>query len=668
MQSGAGVDQQRGDGNHHCRWAAVWAPVGLILLGGIAYSPSFSGQFVFDDQSAIVGNTSLDNWSTGWTAARTSSRWLGDLTFLANVQCLGRDPAGFHAVNFAIHLVTGLVLFALLRWTLLRPQFSWSASPWNISDDQRHTWCEGLAFTIAALWTVHPLTTQGVTYIVQRYEQLAACWTLLSLWCYAWGSERRRPWLWNGLAAGCVLLALGAKQTGIAAPILAALYERVCFQESWGTRCRRRGLFYVLCLPLMFLAISGVVPPPPSTEKIATAQPVESVASISAKLVDNEDFAGFDYDAVSPWEYLRSQGNVLCHYVGLAVVPWRLCFDYAWPVAETPAEWLPGFVAVGVVFAVGTILWCRGSPWGFLILGPFLCLGPTSSIIPIRDLAVEHRVYLALAFWITTFVVGGSWLIARTVLDSHQRTRWQRVILAVLLLTATARTALRNGDYAREARLWERATDCAPQNFRAFYNWGHALLREGLAAEAVQPLQQAIALSRLPQNQRFITANELAQNHNRLGTAWHQSGDLVAALREYDLAVALDPGSGILYHNRANARAILGEVAAAATDYVKAAELLPRDAQVRFDHGNLFAQQRQHTEAVKQYTEALDRNPQWIDALINRGTVQIEAGRIEAGYRDLQAALRALPKRDPRIANVQTWLQAVEAELSQGRE
>lgn len=668
MPSGAGVGQQHGDGRPRDRWASVWAGIGLLLLGCGAYAPSFAGQFVFDDHPAIVANSSLDAWATGIAAARTSSRWLGDLTFLANVQWFGRDPVGFHAVNLAIHLVTGLALFALVRWTLLRTQFTWSAPPWNVAAEQHSRWCLALAFAIAALWTVHPLTTQGVTYIVQRYEQLAACWSVLALWCYAWGSERRRPWLWNGLAAGCVMLALGSKQTGIGAPVLAALYERVFFQDSWGTRCRRRGAFYLLCLPLMGFALSGVVP---SSLPVAStpASRVEASGTLtSARLVENEDFAGFDYQAVSSWEYLRSQGNVLCHYVGLAAVPWRLCFDYAWPVAETASEWLPGFTAVGLVFVMGVALWCRGSPWGFLILGPYICLGPTSSIVPIRDLAVEHRVYLALAFWMALFVIGGAWIIARTTINARQRTRRQAAILAVLLTAATFRTAFRNMDYANEARLWQRATESAPQNARAYYNWGHSLLRDGFAAEAVAPLQRAIELNKLPQNQRFITANELAQNHNRLGTAWHQSGDIAAALREYDLAVGYDPGSGIIYHNRANARAIAGEFVAAAADYVKAAELLPKDAQVRCDYGNLFAQQQRHAEAVTEYTAALDRNPQLIDALIHRGTIQIEAGQLEAGYRDLRAAQQALPRQDPRLANVQQWLQVIETLPAPDRE
>ena len=46
-----------------------------------------------------------------------------------------------------------------------------------------------LAFFIAALWAVHPLETQAVTYIYQRIEAMMGMFALASLYCFVRGIQ-----------------------------------------------------------------------------------------------------------------------------------------------------------------------------------------------------------------------------------------------------------------------------------------------------------------------------------------------------------------------------------------------------------------------------------------------------------------------------------------------
>ena len=50
-----------------------------------------------------------------------------------------------------------------------------------------------LAFAVALLWTVHPLQTEAVTYIVQRTESLMGLFYLLTLYCFIRGAECQTP-------------------------------------------------------------------------------------------------------------------------------------------------------------------------------------------------------------------------------------------------------------------------------------------------------------------------------------------------------------------------------------------------------------------------------------------------------------------------------------------
>jgi hypothetical protein len=85
-----------------------------------------------------------------------------------------------------VHVVTTLLLYGVVRRTLLLPSFG------NRYDKNAAT----LALTIALIWTVHPLNTQAVTYIIQRSEAMMACGFLGCWYCYIRSTSSPRKWLW----------------------------------------------------------------------------------------------------------------------------------------------------------------------------------------------------------------------------------------------------------------------------------------------------------------------------------------------------------------------------------------------------------------------------------------------------------------------------------------
>ena len=93
----------------------------------------------------------------------------------------GTAVVGYHVTNLAIHVIAALLLFAVVRRTLLLSlHHSLRSATW-------------LACSIALLWAVHPLQTESVTYVIQRAESLAAMLYLLTLYCVIRGAERAGP-------------------------------------------------------------------------------------------------------------------------------------------------------------------------------------------------------------------------------------------------------------------------------------------------------------------------------------------------------------------------------------------------------------------------------------------------------------------------------------------
>ncbi len=159
----------------------VFLAAGLVVLAAVAaFSNSFTGPFVFDDLEAITDNPTIRQLWPIWKplcppsgGETVSDRPVLNLSLAINYAVSGCDVRGYHVTNLAIHLLAALLLFGVLRRTLLLPLL---ADRWAPA-------ATPLALAIALLWAVHPLQTESVTYIVQRAESLMGLFYLLTLYC-----------------------------------------------------------------------------------------------------------------------------------------------------------------------------------------------------------------------------------------------------------------------------------------------------------------------------------------------------------------------------------------------------------------------------------------------------------------------------------------------------
>lgn len=175
----------------------------LIVLAGMwAYSNSLDGVFVLDDVRAIVLNPTLHSFSDAFSPppqSTVSGRPIANLSFAIN-RTFGDGPRSFHVANIAIHVLAALLVFGVVRRTLLTtPMYS------RFGDVSAP-----LAFAVALIWVVHPLTTSAVTYVVQRVESLMALFYLLTVYAAIRAvtapSERDHRRLWAAIAiVSCAL-------------------------------------------------------------------------------------------------------------------------------------------------------------------------------------------------------------------------------------------------------------------------------------------------------------------------------------------------------------------------------------------------------------------------------------------------------------------------------
>lgn len=512
--------------------ARRWGWTAVAAVGLLAYANTFQAPFIFDGKNYIEDNPKIrafaalrergawptrDDWEQLYRFAPT--RVLGNLTFAVNHGLAGYDPISWHATSLAIHIVAGWAFYgaarAALRSPKLPPRYGAAA--------------ERLALVTALLWTAHPLCTQSVTYLYQRFESLMGMFCLLVVYAtarYA-ATERLR---WAVLGVGACLLGMASKEVMITAPLVVLWYDRVFLAESFAELFRRRGGYY-FALACTWLLSAYLI------RETKSAYPNAGI---------------LDYTRVTAQEYALAQTGVVLHYFRLVVWPWNQNIDYAWkaPVVwklgerwPSAVDWralLPPLAAMTILLAT-TAVWIFHRPaLGFLAGTVLLVLAPTSSFAPIVDLAFEHRMYLPSAAAVALVVVCGYEAIGRMLRRlgrSEDDVETVRLVTSWIVIAAlVVLTLRRNHDYRSHTALWRDVCLKAPHNPRAAYNYGVYLQLEGSRPNDPvidQAIEQYFATLALDPN--------YADAHLNLGALYAWRGDPTKAEAHYQELLKLRP-------------------------------------------------------------------------------------------------------------------------------
>jgi len=168
----------------------------VVVCTVVAYLNSLGGRFVMDDRCEIADNPAIRSLVPPWRAMlggrNMPARPLPYLSFAVDHAVWGPGPFGYHVTNLVIHTCAALALFAFTRLTLLSPRLRGRFGEHATS----------LATCIAAIWAVHPLGTQAVTYVYQRLESMTGmlCLAALAAFAQAAATGWRPRWL-----VACVL-------------------------------------------------------------------------------------------------------------------------------------------------------------------------------------------------------------------------------------------------------------------------------------------------------------------------------------------------------------------------------------------------------------------------------------------------------------------------------
>ena len=494
------------------------------------------------------------------------------------------------------------------------------------------------------LWTLHPLNTEVVDYLMQRTESMMAAFYLLTIYASlrastppgiaaslspGAASTSLSPGRWLILGVLSCAAGMASKESMVTAPLVVWIFDRIFLFPSWRDSLRARWAFY-----LGLAATWGVL----------AALMLSSPRTFSA---------GFVGIQVSSVQYFLNQLKMVSWYLWLSVWPKDLVLFYGWTPQVTVAQIWPYALFLGLLLAATIAMLVRRPKVGFLGLWVAMTLAPSSSIAPIAaEVGAERRMYLPLigvCVLVAVFVGRAFRPGARGGPEGPPYVQTAGLVLLLLVAAALGtRTFYRNQEYASSLVMAETVMARWPTPI-AHDMLGTALAGEGRHLEAVGHLRESakdypaaryslgaelLNMGKLDEAAPILEAyarDEPRDARGRagrvgLGRAYEASGQYSRAAVEYQAMLDARPDDVEAHGLLAGALAAAGQFAQAVPHYQTYLATAARDAGGWTGLGIALIGSDRLPEAIEAFRQAVAIDPN--DAGFQRNLAKaIEAQR-----------------------------------------
>lgn len=582
-----------------------WVEAGLLAAVLFVYRQVWYFDFVSYDDAYYL--TMSPHVSKGFTVpgvkwALTTFYFLNwhPLTwfsYMLDIELYGPNAGGFHATNAALHALSSILLFRVLR---------------------RLTGASAPSALVAFLFAVHPLHVESVAWVSERKDVLSGVFLMLALWAY--GAYARRPGLGRYLLTALLFtLGLLSKPMLVTFPFLLLLldYWPLRRTSSWRLLAEKAPLF-LLAAASSFITLKAQSP---------------NVARL---------------DALPLAVRVANAANSYAAYAAKTLWPANLAAFYPYP-PRMSGWWMVACLLGLAAVSLAVIREGRRRP--YLAVGWFWYLGalvPVIGLVQTGDQAMADRyAYIPIIGLFIMAAWGAEELASnRPELRAAVRAASAGSVLACMIV-ARAQAGCWRGD--RE--LWSHAIAVTPGgNYMAEMGMGTLVLSQGKLEEAIAHYQRAAAL--VPLN---------ARTHNTLGVTLMNHGHVLEAIPYLVRAVKLKPDMAEAHSNLGLALASLGDVDSAIAEHREALRLEPNSAEVRSNLAIALSRRGRSDEALALLNDVLRLDPDYADgrynlavALFQRGKTAEAAGQLRMalslnpGHSDARRMLGDLERRSPR--------------------
>jgi protein O-mannosyl-transferase len=525
---------------------AIICTVLLMLLIGIAFQDVPDSGFHFDDQRNIVNNKptrlqtfSLDGvWQAG-VHAMLPKRPLPGMSFALDWLRGDGNPRPFLWTNLVIHSANA-VLVSILLILLLRAQMP--------GRKITALWFAPVLLA-TAIWAIHPIQVQTVSYVVQRMASMATFFSLISLIAYIQGRHaQRHNWIWFAFTGISFAAAMASKENAAIVPLLIIMTEfgiirhgKPLIRNHWDS--------LLLALPALLLLYVIV-------DLLSGVGPLSAWAT-----------PGYNTRDFTMSERLLTQPRVVFFHLSqiLWPVPGRFSIEHDFALSTGLFSPPVTLAAIAGIFAwVGGALWLllrhpATRVWGFCLLWVPATLAIESSFISL-EMVFEHRMYFPL--------VGLAGLLALTLQSASIRgikiTALATLPTLGLLLLSLVTTLQRVPDWRSTLTLYESAIPHATGKPRLWANLGSEYFEAGEFVQSQKAIETALRLD--PDNVQALETH---------GSLLLRAGRLVEARQVFQRALAQEKPSDALINQMGFLAVRQGDFPRARSLFLQAATQMP---------------------------------------------------------------------------------------------
>ena len=549
----------------------------LVAAVVVAYLPSLSAGFVWNDDTYLTENPTLDGahgLQRIWTDPKANEQYYPAVftSFWLEKQLWGLHPFGYHLVNVLLHAGSALLLWWFLRRLSLPG-----------------------AWLAAAAFALHPVCVESVAWVTERKNTLSMFLTLLAAHAFLAAMDARAPAAqthgkrrapsrapWHRRPAVLYAAALAAFTLALFAKTTASLLPAVLLVLAWWRRGRLRA---------------------------ADVRPLVPFFAIGAGLAFNTAWLERTMVQASGSEWSLGMigrvvlaGRALAFYAGKLVWPADLSFIYPrWVIdAAAPGQWVPAVAALAAL----AVAWAlrerigRGPLTAVLLFGGviFPAMGFFNVYAMRYSYVADHFAYQAVAVAAASVMCGLAVLLSA----AGKPARVAAAAACVIALVALGALSFRQcRAYAGEDVLWRDTLAKSPDCFMCETNYGHWLAANGRVVDAVEHFKRSLRTK--PDNVPALL---------NLARVEEQRGDVDAAVVRYRAALAVDPTDTAALVNLGTLYTKAHRSEDAIAQYEEALRHpSPDDYLAHNGLGVALIQKGRVAEAVEQFREALRLRP-----------------------------------------------------------